>query len=94
MKLKTQAESCRPNILLMMTDQQRWDSMGIYNCAWAHTPNLDRLGREGVIFDGCYVNNPICTPSRASMLTGKHLPGHGVYRLYDVLPEDEVLVSE
>ena len=84
----------RPNILVLMTDQQRWDSLGVYGCDFAHTPNLDRLGREGVVFDNCYVNNPICTPSRASMMTGKHLPGHGVYRLYDVLPEDEVLFPE
>lgn len=83
-----------PNILVLMTDQQRWDSLGVYGCDFAHTPNLDRLGREGAVFDNCYVNNPICTPSRASMLTGKHLPGHGVYRLYDVLPEGEVLFPE
>ncbi len=84
----------QPNILILMTDQQRWDSLGVYGCDWAHTRNLDRLGRQGVVFDNCYVNNPICTPSRASLFTGKHLPGHGVYRLYDVLPEEEVLFSE
>ena len=38
-----------------------------------------------------YVNNPICTPSRVSLWTGKHIPGHGVYRLHDVLPPDEIL---
>ncbi len=82
------------NILLLMTDQQRWDSLGVYGCDWAHTPNLDRLGRDGIVFDNCTVNNPICTPSRASLMTGKHLPGHGVYRLYDLLPGDEVLFPE
>ncbi len=84
----------RPNILILMTDQQRTDSLGCYGCRAIRTPNLDRLARQGALFENCYNNNPICTPSRASMLTGKPLPGHGVYRLYDTLPEDEMLVSE
>ncbi|GMV95053.1 MAG: arylsulfatase [Candidatus Hydrogenedentota bacterium] len=84
----------RPNILLLMTDQQRFDSLGCYGVPFAHTPNLDRLARDGAVFERCYVNNPICTPSRASMMTGKHLPGHGVYRLYDNLPHGEVLFTE
>ncbi len=81
----------RPNILLIMTDQQRADSLGCYGVRGVHTPNLDRLAAQGALFENCYVNNPICTPSRASIMTGKHLPGHGVYRLYDVLPDEEVL---
>lgn len=83
-----------PNVLLILTDQQRWDSIGSYGADWIDTPNLDRLAREGVRFDRCYCTNPICTPSRASLWTGKHLPGHGVYRLDDILPESEVLFSE
>jgi arylsulfatase len=83
-----------PDILVLMTDQQRYDSLGCYGVPFAHTPNLDRLAAQGVVFDHCYVNNPICTPSRASMFTGKHLPEHGVYRLYDNLPKEEVLFTE
>ena len=79
-----------------MTDQQRWDSLGIYGCACAHTPNLDRLGSEGVVFDACTVNNTICTPSRASLMTGRHLPDHGVHRHYASMVadgEDPVVLS-
>lgn len=83
-----------PNILLIMTDQQRYDSLGCYGADWVQTPNLDRLAAEGALFENCYVNNTICTPSRASLLTGKHLPGHGVYQLHDILPEDEILFPE
>lgn len=83
----------RPNILLLMTDQQRYDSLGCYGFSAGHTPNLDRLAAEGAVFEHCYVNSTICTPSRASLFTGKHLPGHGVYRLHDVLPSEELLVS-
>jgi arylsulfatase A-like enzyme len=81
----------RPNILILMTDQQRWDSVGCYGSEAAHTPHIDQVAREGVVFEKCYVSNPVCTPSRASLLTGKTLPAHGVYQLYDVLPEDEML---
>jgi len=76
----------QPNILLIMTDQQRFDSLGCYGFEAAHTPNLDQLATDGALFEHCYVNNPICTPSRSSLMTGKHLPGHGVYQLYDNLP--------
>lgn len=83
-----------PNILLLMTDQQRWDSLGVYGAPEACTPNLDRLARQGVRFDNAYCNNPICTPSRASMLTGGELPDHGVMRLEDVLDDAQVLLPE
>jgi len=84
----------RPNILLILTDQQRRDSLGCYGAHWVDTPNLDRLAAEGARFDRCYVNNPICTPSRSSIWTGRELPGHGVYRLYDCLPQDQVHFPE
>jgi len=84
----------RPNILLLMTDQQRYDSLGCTGCEAAHTPNLDRLAAQGALFEHAYVTNPICAPSRASLWTGRHLPGHGVYRLYDNLPDDQVLFSK
>jgi arylsulfatase len=84
----------QPNILILMTDQQRYDSMGCYGFDAAHTPNLDRLAKEGALFDRCYVTNPICTPSRSSMFTGKHLHGHGVYTVYGNLPDDEILFTE
>lgn len=85
------ASSAPPNVLILMTDQQRSGALGCYGLRATATPNLDRLAAEGALFENCYVNNPICTPSRASMLTGKSLPGHGVYKLYDNLPDDQVL---
>ncbi len=84
----------RPNILVIMTDQQRYDSLGCYGFRGIETPNLDKLAEEGVLFENCYVNNPICTPSRASIFTGKHLPDHGVYRLNDILPKDETMFTK
>lgn len=83
-----------PNVLLVMTDQQRFDTLKAYGFEAGNTPNLDGLAAEGAVFERCYATNPICSPSRASLLTGHHLPEHGVYRLYDVLPDDEVLFPE
>jgi arylsulfatase A-like enzyme len=84
----------QPNILVLMTDQQRYDSLGCYGIDWVKTPNLDRLAAEGVVFDNYYATNPVCTPSRASLFTGKHLPGHGVYKLHDILPEEEICFTK
>ncbi len=83
-----------PNILLLMTDQQRFDSLAAYGFTGGHTPHLDRLAGEGAVFDRCYATSPICTPSRASLMTGHHLPGHGVFGIYDLLPDDQVLFPE
>jgi arylsulfatase A-like enzyme len=76
----------QPHILLIMSDQQRWDSLGCNGADWVSTPHLDQLAAQGSLFANCYANNPICTPARASLMTGHELPGHGVYQLHDVLP--------
>lgn len=84
----------RPNILMIMTDQQRRDTLGAYGCGWIPTPNLDRLAAAGTTFTRATADNPVCTPSRASIFTGKTVPGHSVYRVHDNLPDDEVLFTE
>jgi arylsulfatase A-like enzyme len=62
----------RPNILILYTDQQRWDALGANGNREIQTPNLDRLAAEGVNFDRHFVQNPVCMPSRASFLTGQY----------------------
>jgi len=69
----------RPNILFLCTDQQRGDSLKCTGAPWAVTPNLDKLAQQGALFRNCYVQNPICSPSRASMFTGKYVANHGLY---------------
>jgi arylsulfatase len=56
----------QPNIILIMTDQQRYDTIGALGFPYMRTPNLDRLAREGVVFEQCYCTAPSCVPSRAS----------------------------
>lgn len=59
-----------PNILLIMTDQQRWDTLGCYGNKIIETPNLDWLASQGTVFRNAYTPSPSCIPARASLLTG------------------------
>ncbi|GEM_PF-479640 len=58
------------NILYIITDQQRTDSLGCYGNTWVRTPNINNLANHGVVFDNCFVASPVCVPSRVSLLTG------------------------
>src|SRR4051794_15438166 len=69
----------KPNILLVMTDQQRADTIGALGAPWMHTPNLDRMVREGAAFTNCFVTSPVCVGSRASLFTGLYPHGAGVF---------------
>ncbi len=62
----------RPNILWICSDQQRFDTLGCYGNQYVNTPNIDRLAEEGVLFENCYAQNPVCSPSRSSFLTGRY----------------------
>jgi arylsulfatase len=59
------------NLLVVMADQQRTDSMPCYGLDFVRTPNIDRLAREGVVFDRCYTPSPVCVAARAAFMTGQ-----------------------
>lgn len=82
-----------PNILLITSDQQHWNTIGAFNSEIS-TPNLDRLVREGTTFTRAYCPNPTCTPTRASIITGKYPSQHGAWALGTKLFEDEHTVGE
>lgn len=84
----------RPNVLLLYTDQQRQDSLGCYGNHLALTPNLDKLAAEGARFDNYFVQNPVCTPSRMSFLTGRYCSSLGIGTNGPVFPEDAVPVNQ
>ena len=69
----------QPNILLIMADQLAAQALSIYGNMVSKTPNLERLAAQGAIFTNNYSNNPLCVPSRASMLTGRLSPDIEVY---------------
>jgi arylsulfatase A-like enzyme len=73
--------STKPNIILITTDQQRYDSVRMNGSSFMHTPNMDRIGKEGVSFDRAYCPNTVCTPSRVSLMSGLHLSRHGAYNI-------------
>ncbi len=72
-----QTEVQKPNILFVLTDDQRYDALGYRGHPVLKTPNLDRLAQRGVQFPNCFVTSPICAASRASILTGCFERKHG-----------------
>ena len=75
---KTGAKELRPNIIFILTDDHRFDAFGFMDKPWLKTPNFDRLAREGVHFANSFVTTSLCSPSRASFLTGQYAHCHGV----------------
>src|SRR2546426_1606466 len=75
----------RPNILFIMSDDHAAHALSCYGSKINQTPNLDRIAREGILFKNAFVVNSICTPSRATLLTGKysHLNGTPVFNRFD-----------
>ena len=78
----------RPNIIFIMTDQQRYDTMGCVNSKII-TPNLDKLAADSVFFEHGYCSNPSCVPSRAAIMTGKYPSQCEVPAYISCLPETE-----
>jgi arylsulfatase A-like enzyme len=82
-----------PNILLITSDQQHWLTLGVNN-PHIKTPNLDRLARQGANFTRAYTNNPVCTPTRATLITGLYPAWHGAWTIGVKLPEDVPTIGE
>jgi arylsulfatase A-like enzyme len=80
----------RPNVLILTTDQQRWDALGANGNREIRTPNLDRLAAEGVNFPRHFVQNPVCMPSRASFLTGQYPATLGITQMGVPVPPETV----
>lgn len=89
----SKGKKAAPNILLITSDQQHWDTIGAFN-AEISTPNLDRLAREGTTFTRAYCPNPTCTPTRASIVTGMYPSQHGAWTLGTKLLEDRRTLGE
>ncbi len=80
----------RPNVVVVLTDDQRWDCIGASGkpLLGMKTPNLDRLGREGAYFENMFVTTSLCSPSRASFLSGLYAHSHGVMNNFTDYPAD------
>lgn len=86
----------RPNIVLILTDDQGWGDLGISGNTNLATPNIDAIAKNGVTFDHFYVS-PVCSPTRAELLTGRYFPRVGVYSTSsggERLNMDETTIAE
>lgn len=68
----------RPNIVVVLVDDMRWDEFGAAGHAYIQTPNIDRLASEGVMFTNAFATTPLCSPSRACFLTGQYAHANGI----------------
>lgn len=75
---QTRAVAGRPNIVLILMDDMRWDCMSVAGHPFLRTPNLDRIAREGAHFRNAFVTYPLCSPARASFFTGAYAHQHGI----------------
>ena len=85
----------RPNILFIMSDDHTAQAVGVYATLLKDldpTPTIDSLAREGIVFDNAFCTNSICTPSRASIITGQYAHTNGVFDLGgNIAPENQAL---
>ena len=83
------AETKKPNIVFVFSDQQRWDSVGCYGQELPLTPNLDKMASQGVRFETAFTCQPVCGPARAALQTGKYPTEMGCFTNNRPLPLDE-----
>ncbi len=79
----------RPNIIFLLTDDQRWNTLGCMGNTVIQTPNIDALAAAGVVFENAFVTTSICAPSRASYLSGQYVCRHGVNDFQKTLTDEQ-----
>lgn len=81
------------NILLITTDQMRFDALGCNGGTVARTPHIDQLAANGINYQRAHNQNVVCMPARATIMTGQHVASHGVWMNGVCLPEDEPTIA-
>ena len=87
-KADPQSAERRPNILVILLDDLRWDALGYAGHKHVRTPNIDRIANEGVNFRNAFSTTSLCSPSRASLLSGLYAHRHGVTNNFTEFPAD------
>ena len=90
---RTDAERDRPNVVVVFTDQQRWDTVGAYGSPLDITPNLDAAADSGTVFEHAISSQPVCAPTRACLQTGQYGTTHGTFR-NGIVPEAETTIAD
>lgn len=83
----------RPNIVVVLVDQQRWDTLGALGCPVGLTPNLDQMAERGTLYTTACAPNPVCAPARAALQTGVYPTSTGVWRNSKFLDQRHRLVG-
>lgn len=83
----------RPNIIVLLADDQRWDTLGVYGNSIIQTPHIDRLAGMGVTFKNAFVTTSICASSRASILTGQYVSRNGVWDFRTELTPEQLALT-
>ncbi len=84
----------RPNLIILMPDQMRGQAMGVAGNPQVHTPNIDRLARQGLFLPNTFANSPVCSPARATIMTGTYPHRHGLIVNDLRLREDRTTLAE
>ena len=84
----------RPNIVLIIADDMNWDDCGAYGHPAIHTPHIDALAKDGITFQHAYLTANSCSPSRASIITGRYPHNTGAEQLHWPLPETSITFVE
>ena len=92
--LKAQTGGKQPNIIFILSDDHRWDHLSIVGHPFVETPNLDRLAAEGILFENAFVTTSLCSPSRASFITGTYAHTHGVKNNITPWSDDNITFME
>ncbi len=92
--LATKPANARPNVILIIADDLAWDDVGCYGHPTLRTPNIDRLAREGMRFTRAFVTASSCSPSRASMLTGRYPHNTDAEELHWPVPKEQITFVE
>ncbi len=88
------ASAVPPNIVIMIADDLGWNDIGAYGNRFVQTPNIDGLAAHGLRYDNVFLTSSSCSPSRASILTGRYPHSNGLMHLHQALPATEVTVAQ
>ncbi|MFQ5929589.1 MAG: sulfatase-like hydrolase/transferase, partial [Acidobacteriota bacterium] len=83
----------RPNIIFLLTDDQRWDTLPCYGNSIVQTPSIDKLASQGIVFNNMFVTTSICAPNRASIFTGQYVRRHGIWNFRTGLTQQQLARS-
>jgi len=86
-------DDAHPNVLVVLTDQQRWDTVGAYGSPRGLTPTLDRMAADGTRLERTFTPQPVCGPARGCLQTGQHATDHGVWKNGIPLEADSTLAT-